>query len=244
MTSPHRASRQIIARLARSLGLCLLPFAATAAAAEDQPPATGAAPSASFDIDVVAKALNQARINIEPHIGASTYTLNDSAIQDLPAGSNTPIDDAILQMPGVDQDNAANGGLHVRNEHLNVQYRIDGVIIPDGVAFFGQDLSTRFVDSMQLITGALPAEYGLRTAGIVDIQSKSGLFTPGGSVTMFGGNYGTLNPSLEYGGSVDGYNYYFSGDYLQSNHGVNGVTSSYNQLHDSTAQTHDFAYLE
>ena len=51
-------------------------------------------------------------------------------------------------MPGVDQDNLANGGLHVRNEHLNVQYRIDGVIIPDGVSFFGQDLSLRFVDSM------------------------------------------------------------------------------------------------
>ena len=154
-------------------------------------------PGTSFDIDVVAKQLNEARIGIEPKIGASTYTLSQPAIQDLPDGSNTPIDDAILQMPGVDQDNAANGGLHVRNEHLNVQYRIDGVIIPDGVSFFGQDLSTRFVDSMQLITGALPAQYGLRTAGIIDIQSKSGLFQPGGSVTLMGGSNATHQPSLE-----------------------------------------------
>jgi len=198
----------------------------------------------SLDLEVIAKQLNQARINIEPRIGASTYTLTNSAIQDLPGGSNTPINDAILQMPGVDQDNLANGGIHVRDEHLNVQYRIDGVIIPDGLSFFGQNLSTRFVDSMQLITGALPAQYGLRTAGIIDIQSKSGLFNQGGSISMYGGSYGTLNPSMEYGGSVDGYNYYFSGDYLQSSHGINGVTGKYNQIHADTDQTHDFAYLE
>lgn len=209
-----------------------------------QTPGPDLVPNTSFDLEVVAKQLNEARINIEPRIGASTYTLNQPAIQDLPSGSNTPIDDAILQMPGVEQDNAANGGLHVRNEHLNAQYRIDGVIIPDGVSFFGQDLSTRFVDSMQLITGALPAEYGLRTAGIVDIQSKSGLFQPGGSVTLYGGGYATINPSLEYGGSIDGYNYFFSGDYLDTDHGVQNVTAKHNPIHDHSEQTRDFAYLE
>ncbi|HEY1796950.1 MAG TPA: TonB-dependent receptor [Stellaceae bacterium] len=196
------------------------------------------------DIEVVATQLNTARVNIEPRTGASTYKLTHDAIQDLPGGSNTPINDAILQMPGVDQDNAANSGLHVRNEHLNVQYRIDGVILPDGVSFFGQDLSTRFVDSMTLITGALPAQYGLRTAGIVDIQSKSGLFEPGGAITLSGGSQGTFDPSLEYAGAAQGWNYYFSGDYLLTDHGINGVTPAYNQLHDKSEQTHDFAYLE
>jgi outer membrane receptor protein involved in Fe transport len=221
----------------------------TAAAAAPPPasPAAAEAPPAPGGIEevtVIAKRLAEARLGIEPRIGASTYTLTKENIQDLPAGANTPIDDVILQMPGVDQDNAANGGIHIRNEHLNVQYRIDGVIIPDGVSFFGQDLSTRFVDSAQLITGALPAEYGLRTAGIVDIQSKSGLFEPSGSITMNGGSYATLNPSAEYGGNIDGYNYFVSSDYLQSNHGVNGVTPKYNQIHDDTQQGHAFAYLE
>lgn len=209
-------------------------------------PQTGAdlEPGLSLNLNVVAEQLNQARINIEPPIGASTYTLTPSAIQNLPRAENTPIDNAILQMPGVDQDNLANGGLHIRNEHLNVQYRIDGVIIPDGVSFFGQDLSLRFVDSMTLITGALPAEYGLRTAGIIDIQSKSGLFNPGGSVEMYGGSYSTLNPSMEVGGAVDGYNYFVTGSYLQSNDGINDVTAKYNQIHDFTQQTHDFAYID
>ena len=242
-------------------GLC---FLSTPALAQDAtwplqiaqtPPAAAVTPSGTapepnlvpgteLDIEVIAKALNEARINIQPRIGASTYTMSQSAIQDLPLAQNTQINDAILQMPGVDQDSVGYGGIHVRNEHLNVQYRIDGIILPDGVDFFGQDLSTRFVDSMQLITGALPAEYGLRTAGIVDIQSKSGVFTPGGSVTVMGGMHSTINPSLEYGGSVDGYNYYFSGDYLDTDQGVNNVTGKYNPIHDHSEQTHDFAYLE
>jgi outer membrane receptor protein involved in Fe transport len=198
----------------------------------------------SLNLDIIAKQLNQARINIQPRIGASTYTLTPEAIQNLPGAENTPIDSAILQMPGVGQDNLANGGLHIRNEHLNVQYRINGVIIPDGVSFFGQDLSLRFVDSMTLITGALPAEYGLRTAGIIDIQSKSGIFNTGGSVEMYGGSYGTLNPSIEDGGSIDGYNYFAQGSYLQSNNGINDVTAKYSQIHDFTQQSHNFAYIE
>jgi hypothetical protein len=225
--------------------LPLLPAIAQTPGAQFVPaPADSDASMSLETVEIIAKRLNEARINIEPNIGASTYTMTQGGIQDLPGGPNTPIDDAILQMPGVDQDNAANGGLHVRNEHLNVQYRIDGVIIPDGVSFFGQDLSTRFVQSMQLITGALPAEYGLRTAGIIDIQSKSGLFQPGGSVTMYGGSYATLNPSLEYGTSIDGYDLYFSGDYLRTDHGVNSVTGKYDQIHDFAQQTHDFAYLD
>ena len=256
MSYPSMTGRRALC--ASLAGLCLFSFPAIAEDQTAQAPAAPASgtplppqnpgpdlvPNTSFDIDVVAKQLNEARINIEPKIGASTYTLSNSAIQDLPGGSNIPLDDAILQMPGVDQDNAANGGLHVRNEHLNVQYRINGVTLPDGVSFFGNDLNTRFVDSMQLITGSLPAQYGLRTAGIIDIQSKSGLFQPGGSITMNGGSYNTINPSLEYGGSVDGYNYYFSGDYLDTDHGVNNVTAKYNPIHDHSEQTHDFAYLE
>jgi TonB dependent receptor/TonB-dependent Receptor Plug Domain len=240
MSVPLLRGRRCAAALIPSLVLTTTAFAQT-------PPAAGAPAtegSVSLDLDVIAKKLNEARINIEPRVGASTYALNKDAVQDLPGGANTPINDAILQMPGVDQDNLANGGFHIRNEHLNVQYRINGVVIPDGASFFGQNLSTRFVESMELITGALPAEYGLRTAGIVDIQTKSGLFSPGGSIGMYGGSFATLNPSAEYGGSVDGYNYFVSSDYLQSNHGINGVTAKYNQIHDGTEQGHGFAYLE
>ena len=82
------------------------------------------------------------------------------------------------------QDSAANGDLHVRGEHANLQYRINDVLLPEGITGFGLELDPRFVDSMQLITGSLPAQYGFRTAGVVDIQTKSGAFENGGKAEI------------------------------------------------------------
>jgi outer membrane receptor protein involved in Fe transport len=221
-----------------------LDFTVTAQTPPPPPPPAGAADQPAEEITITAKRLEAARLGIQPQTGASTYTITNQSIEQQPGGDNNAINQVLLQAPGVAQDNLANGGIHVRNEHLNVQYRINGVVIPEGVSFFGQGLTPRFVNSMELVTGALPAEYGLRTAGIVDIQTKSGLFAPGGSVGMYGGSYGTVQPSAEYGGSVDGYNYYVSGDYLHSNHGLDSVTPKYNQLHDNTNQAHGFTYLD
>ena len=43
---------------------------------------------------------------------------------------------------------------------------------------------------------------------------------------------------------IGGYNYYVAGDYLQSDHGINAVTPSYNAIHDETQQGHAFGYIE
>ncbi len=98
-------------------------------------------------------------------------------------------------MPGVSQDSAASGELHVRNEHANVQYRINGIMLPDGVGAFGQILDTGIVGSLALLTGALPAQYGLRTAGVLDIQTKADAFNNCGSVSVYGGSHGTITPA-------------------------------------------------
>jgi outer membrane receptor protein involved in Fe transport len=195
------------------------------------------------EIVVTAKRLDNARINIEPQIGASTYTITQQTIDAIPGGDANSMNQVILQAPGVDQDSLDNSGLHVRNEHLNVQYRINDVILPDGVSFFGQTLSPRFVGSLKLITGALPAEYGLRTAGIVDIQSRTGLSEPGGDMGIYGGSYDTFNPSLDYGGSSNGYTYFASLDYLDTGRGVEPPTTS-NPIHDHSEQIHGFFYLD
>jgi outer membrane receptor protein involved in Fe transport len=196
-----------------------------------------------LDLALAAKQLEIARIAIEPRIGASTYTITQQAIEKQPAGENNPLNQVLLQAPGVAQDSLANGSLHIRNEHANLQYRIDGVILPKGVSFFGQSLSPRFASSVDLITGTLPAQYGLRTAGIIDIQTKSGAFNQGGDVGMYGGSHDWLQPSAEYGGTVGRFSYFVAGDYLQNSAGIENPTSSYNAIHDDTQQGHGFAYL-
>ena len=154
------------------------PSAEAAAAAGTQ--ATPSAAASALAVDT--KALNDARANLLTQVGTNAYSMSQETLEALPQGTNAPVDKALLQAPGVTQDSAASGSLHVRNEHANLQYRINGIILPDGVSGFGQVLETGFIGNLSLITGALPAEYGLRTSGLVDIQTRSGAFNGGGSV--------------------------------------------------------------
>ena len=88
---------------------------------------------------------DMARDNLSPRFGASTFDMNRAFIETLPQGTDAPINKVLLQAPGVSQDSAVNGEIHVRNEHANVQYRINGITLPDGISGFGHVLDTRFV---------------------------------------------------------------------------------------------------
>ena len=148
-----------------------VPLSASASA-----PASASASSTNeplATIVVTAQRLNAARSEIETQTGASTYTITSEAIAAQPGGENVQMNQVLLQAPSVVQDSF--GQLHVRGDHNDLQYRLNGIILPEGISVFGQTLSPRLVSSLKLITGALPAEYGLRTAGIIDITTNSGL---------------------------------------------------------------------
>jgi outer membrane receptor protein involved in Fe transport len=186
---------------------------------------------------------DEARRNIVAPIGANSNEINHQAIEALPQGNNTPLDKVLLQTPGVSQDSAASGELHVRNEHGNLQYRINGIMLPDGVGAFGQILDTGIVGSLALLTGALPAQYGLRTAGVLDIQTKADAFNNSGSISVYGGSHGTITPSFEYGGTVGQTQYFVSGRYFGSNLGIENPTPAKEAIHDRTSQEKGFLYL-
>ena len=207
---------------------------------------TPAAPPPQTEAQAVAgknETFDEARRNIVAAIGAGSYEMNQQALEALPQGTNTPLDKVLLQVPGVSQDSAASGELHVRNEHANLQYRINGIMLPDGVGAFGQIIDTGIVGSLALITGALPAQYGLRTAGVLDIQTKADAFNNSGSISVYGGSHGTITTSLEYGGTVGQTQYFVSGRYFGSNLGIENPTPAYNAIHDNTSQEKGFLYL-
>jgi outer membrane receptor protein involved in Fe transport len=194
------------------------------------------------DVTVVGR-LDQARSSIMTETGSSTYTINKDQIQDLSQGANAPFNQIILRAPGVAQDSAANGDLHVRGEHANLQYRINDVLLPEGISGFGLELDTRFVNSTQLITGSLPAEYGFRTAGVVDIQTKSGAFENGGEGEIYGGSHDTIRPSFELGGSQGKLSYFVDGSFEHNSLGIENTTSNTVAIHDDTDQYKAFTYL-
>ena len=205
-------------------------------------PAPAPAPAASgTDIVVTAKRLDDARAHIQPSLGATTYTITNATIQALPGGDDQQFNQIILQLPGVVQDGF--GQFHVRDDHNGLQYRINGTVLPDGLAVFGQTLSPRLIEKFALLTGALPAQYGLRSAGVIDITTKSG-FDNGGVVSIYGGSRGTIEPSFALGGSTGTTNYFVSGDYRHDDLGIESVDGRSTPIHDRTDQYQGFVYLD
>jgi outer membrane receptor protein involved in Fe transport len=219
-----------------------------AAIAQNAPPSPNSAvqpapaPTITLDTIVVTGSLDTQRDQIAPDLGATVYTISPSQIQTQSQGDNAPFNQTLLRAPGVAEDSF--GQLHVRGEHANLQYRINDVLIPEGITGFGQELDTRLLDSVSLITGALPAQYGFHTAGIIDVHTKNGAFNPGGDFSLYGGSFDTLNPSIQYGGSSGKWNYYFTGSFLENGQGIENPVNSTNPIHDDSQRYSGFGYLE
>jgi outer membrane receptor protein involved in Fe transport len=210
---------------------------------EAQPSAQPRAPTPDERIATQNTQMDVARDNLSPRFGASTFDVNREHIEDLPQGTDSSINKILLQAPGVTQDSIASGELHVRNEHANVQYRINGITLPDSISGFGHVLDAGFVGNLALITGALPAQYGLRTAGVVDIQTRSGnALVPGGSVGVYSGNFGTVTPKFDYSGRIGATEYSIFARGFTSNLGIENPTDSSHAIHDRTYQGNFFSY--
>ena len=82
--------------------------------------------------------------------------------------------------------------------------------------------------------GGMEAQYGNKTAVVVDITSKSGTKPGFGSAQVFGGSNETVNPSFEYGGTIgEKFRFYILNSYVTTNRGLEpptlGKTNNHNQ---------------
>ena len=202
-------------------------------------PAAGTATAES--VVVTSQELDISREQIVPSLGATRYTVGPDRLSQQSQGEEAPFNQTILRFPGVAQDSF--GQLHLRGEHANLQYRLDDVLLPEGITGFGQELETRFADNISLITGALPAQFGFRTTGVIDIHTKSGAVFTGGEASLHVGSFDTVAPSVEYGGVTGNLTYYVLGSYLHSGIGIENPTRSSNPIHDDTDQYKGFGYF-
>lgn len=215
----------------------LLPACAFAQAA----PAPDGADQPASEIVVTAKRLDDARDAIRPSLGASDYQINRAMLDTQPGGPNRSLAQVLLQAPGVTLDSY--GSIHVRNEHANLQYRLNGVIVPESISGFGATFDPRIADSIDLVTGTLPAQYGCRTSGVVNIKTAAGRFDNGGEIGVYGGSHGTIQPSASIDGTSGNLSYFASGSFLQNDLGVENTTSARNAIHDRTQQYRGFGYV-
>jgi outer membrane receptor for ferrienterochelin and colicins len=231
MSIVHRA-------LARILAAAALAGAAAAASAQvaDQPG------EALPTIVITSQHLNEERSRIDTQTGASTYTFKSEDIQAQPGGENRQLNQVMLQVPDAAQDSF--GQLHIRGDHNGLQFRLNGVILPDGISVFGQTLPPRMISEFKVITGSLPAQFGLRSAGIIDLTTKGGALQPGGEISLYGGSHNSIQPSFNYGGSSGNNTFFVTGDYLSNDLGIESPDGSANPLHNHTNQYHGFGYFE
>ena len=209
------------------------------ALAQDAPSASASpSPSAAGTdeterVVVQSEEMDITREAIVPSLGATRYTVGPDRLNSQAEGENAPFNQTLLRFPGVAQDSF--GQLHVRGEHANLQYRIDDVLLPESIPGFGQVLETRFADNISLITGALPAQFGFRNTGVIDIHTKNGAAFQQGDASVYGGSFDTIMPSFECGGVTGKLNYYWTG--LSARwHRDREPTGSANPLHDDTDQ--------
>ncbi len=194
-------------------------------------------------IVITAKRLDAARDAIDPSVGASDFRFDREQLDLQPGGADRSLKGVLLQAPGVSQDSDGDGDVHIRNEHGNVQYRLNGVTVPQSFAGFGALVDPRVANSIEVITGALPAQYGYRTTGIVTLKTRTDSFDFDGDIGIYGGSHNTIQPSVTLRDSVGSLNYFFSGSYLRNDQGISNPTPSRTAIHDRTEQWRGFGYL-
>jgi hypothetical protein len=118
-----------------------------------------------------------------------------------------------LSTPGIAAD--SNGLFHGIGDHAENSFSVDGQPITDQQSkVFSNQIPVDSIESMEVISGAPPAEYGGKTSVVIVATTRSGqgVTTPHGSVTVSYGSFGTSNVSgdLAYGGKNWG-NYIFVG---------------------------------
>jgi outer membrane receptor protein involved in Fe transport len=211
--------------------------------ADDAPASAPAAPANDQNqIIVTAQKLDAARDRIDPAIGANDYKIDRVQLDIQPGGADRSLKGVLLQAPGVSQDSDGDGDIHIRNEHGNVQYRLDGVTVPQGYAGFGALVDPRIADSVEVLTGALPAQYGFKTAGVVNLKTRSQGFDFDGDVGIYGGGNATIQPSATIRDGIGNFNYFLSGSYLQNDQGISNPTASKHAIHDESKQYRAFGY--
>ena len=144
--------------------------------------------------------------NIIENIATTHTDVDQTLINRLPVRSpGAGLSDVVtLAAPGVVAD--SNGFFHPLGDHAQTSYSIDNQPISDQQSkTFSTQLPPSAVQSLEVITGATPAEYGDKTSLVVNAITKSGLGQkkPTGGFNTTYGSFGTvsLDGSLGYGNS-------------------------------------------
>jgi len=152
----------------------------------------------------------------------SSRDINSGDIDQLPEGATTSLPKLLYTTTAGFVEGSFNQ-VFTRGNHANLQYQIDGIQLPDSVGgSFGEAFAPVNIDHMEILTGGLPAEFGTRMAGVVNIVTKSGTTQPGGEIGLGYGSYDQASSYANYGGSDSSgaFHYFFSANASSTDRGL------------------------
>src|SRR5215213_1438574 len=129
---------------------------------------------------------------IEPDRTSSDTDINQTVLErPVGASPSRAIESIVASTPGFVTDD--NGRMHPRGSESQVQYVVDGVPVTDNMsAIFSTSLDARTLRTVEVLTGGIPAEFGDRLAGVINVNTRSGLEGPTqGSLSFSGGSFST-----------------------------------------------------
>jgi hypothetical protein len=133
---------------------------------------------AEISVTVIVTGGEPAAGQLETDTSASHVDIDKSYIARAPAAvSSRAMEELITATPGFAKDE--NGRFHFQGAHSQSEYVIDGQTISDqtGVTF-SSSIDPGIAQSMEVIYGNVPAEYGEKVGAVVNLATKSGLGSP------------------------------------------------------------------
>jgi hypothetical protein len=207
-----------------------------------------AASQLDFELAPLASLSEQMTIRAESKVldetqAATITTLDHAQVGVLPEARRTQLTDVITPFVA-----SAVGGhdnlVHLRGNELSLNTFINGVSFFDNPhQLFTPGLSPEIIQSVNVITGGFPAEFGNRFGGILDIVTRSGFDANNhGSVSVGAGDYLRDNVAFDYGGHTQNFGYFAYGQAFQSDRFLN--TPEPLRFHDRGRGSRVFAQLD
>ena len=119
--------------------------------------------------------------------------------------------------PGVASD--SNGQMHGLGDHASNTFSIDGQDISDQQSkVFSNQLPSNSVQSIEVIQGAPPAEFGGKTSLIIQVTTRSGqgVITPTGSISSTYGSFGAATGAIDLSYGTKNFGNFFEVDGLNT----------------------------
>src|SRR5690348_11509241 len=127
-------------------------------------------------------------------------------------GAPTNTTSQILQQSIVGAARAPTGEVHIRGQHAEYTYYVDGVPVPSGISGSLNELfDPQVVNQIDFQTGGWDAEYGNKNAAIVNVETKIPTGGFHANVSAYAGSYQTNGQTLSLSSNVGQWGFFLSG---------------------------------